>query len=508
VKGAIWSWLFARAGRLRSREGRQLEDAFVFPLVDWAAEAVASHAARLGWTVAVEDTASLRGPLDGLLRSLIVRLLVLHLHSDYRLGHLDSGQPLLDFARRLDSPEHRIRILTAHPGLSRILLSRTIQWVRHGRELFDRLSRDAPDLIVQGFLPNSRIVKRLCLDLGDPHCRARRVSMLRLEGGQDVYYRPRQSSGERILREFSALTEKRPDLLPLFLPRCWVTSDCEWVENVPRASCDTEAGVQRFFRRVGQLGAVFYALGSIDMHADNLIVCGEYPVPIDLETLLSPRFLNEAWWCDTVLKSSFLPVGNGLQRDRSALGSTEPQLSGMRFSYEIEDDGLLREKATRVERVVNRCHPTLMGNTVEPHRYVSDVLFGFRAMYRAIKEERVALQQRVRQVATLRMRVLLRPTRFYIQLLTNLSHPRIVSQSREQRLAYLSGILAGPVGSEFSSGWGIELNDRTTPFCRAMSPCFVSLPGLRTYWTVKPASWTEHWCGLVLWSISKSDLPH
>ena len=40
---------------------------------------------------------------------------------------------------------------------------------------------------------------------------------------------------------------------------------------------------------MGRLTAVFYALGSVDMHVGNVLCCGGRPLVVDTETLLCPR---------------------------------------------------------------------------------------------------------------------------------------------------------------------------------------------------------------------------
>jgi len=59
-----------------------------------------------------------------------------------------------------------------------------------------------------------------------------------------------------------------------------------WTEFIDHASCADEAGFARFFRRAGAWLALFHCFAATDMHQENMIACGDHPVPIDLEMIL------------------------------------------------------------------------------------------------------------------------------------------------------------------------------------------------------------------------------
>ena len=48
--------------------------------------------------------------------------------------------------------------------------------------------------------------------------------------------------------------------------------------------CETEYELQNFYIRFGEILALSYILNATDLHMENLIAYGEYPVIIDLET--------------------------------------------------------------------------------------------------------------------------------------------------------------------------------------------------------------------------------
>ena len=110
---------------------------------------------------------------------------------------------------------------------------------------------------------------------------------------------------------------------------------------------DLEA-VARYYWRAGCLLCLLYAISAIDFHAKNLLACGEYPVPIDLETLCLPDLkdsLSEVAFPmrRSVLRIGLLPewqdIGSGkAAMDFSGFGSTEETLPLSTFESWIHEN--------------------------------------------------------------------------------------------------------------------------------------------------------------------------
>ena len=116
------------------------------------------------------------------------------------------------------------------------------------------------------------------------------------------------------------------------------------MEFIPALPCQEEAERGRFYRRQGSLLALLYVLGGNDIHAENLIASGEYPVLVDLETLLQPGLPRDvsaltqaeadaaAAARSSVLAAGLLPrrvpgVAGGAPVDLSGLGYMPGQLT-------------------------------------------------------------------------------------------------------------------------------------------------------------------------------------
>jgi len=142
------------------------------------------------------------------------------------------------------------------------------------------------------------------------------------------------------------------------------------------------------------------------MHFENLLAAGEFPIPVDLETLFHPIVAekdNDP--AINVFQSSVMPVLLLPQRiygsetyeglDMSGFGAKNGQLYPVWRTLSWEKVGtdemrLVRNKATPMEAVANR--PKLEGEDVAAGEYVEAFVTGFRWVYRLIEERRDELQ--------------------------------------------------------------------------------------------------------------------
>src|SRR5262249_13165750 len=76
--------------------------------------------------------------------------------------------------------------------------------------------------------------------------------------------------------------------LEIRVPRVLDRGSHGWCEFISYRQADDTKILSAFYRRAGELLALAYAIGTTDLHCENLIADGNAPVPIDLETVLQP----------------------------------------------------------------------------------------------------------------------------------------------------------------------------------------------------------------------------
>lgn len=337
------------------------------------------------------------------------------------------------FLRVLGSPERARELFAEHPALTRLLCERARLAVDAGAELLERLAADWQRLSADLF--GGRDPGALCgvEPLGDPHDGGRRVLRLDFSAGGHAVYKARSLAVDAA---YAALLRwlERAGLDPA--PRAPAGIDAgpshgwqEWVEVAP---CTSLAEVERYFRRLGAQLAVLHALHGVDVHQENVIASGEHPRLIDLECLLHPRLggaradavdpmiAETAMGC--VLRVGLLPRADvvfgvdlgGLARDPAGEVDVEAE------DWLADGTDEVRLGRRRIELHPGANAPTLDGRPVRPHEHVDPLADGFACAHRLLCRHRDELLGPGGPLAAftgVAIRVILRPTKVYVELL-------------------------------------------------------------------------------------------
>lgn len=317
-------------------------------------------------------------------------------------------------------------VLARSPVLARLVSAAAERWVHAAGEMLHRLDADGA-LLDDHFAARSgrgRVVA-LRTRLSDPHRGGRTAAWLRFAGGAEVVYKPRSVAMEAgfhdLLRWLDAVGV-RPTLRAL---RVVERGSHGWMEFARPAPCASAAAVERFHRRAGMLLALAYALGAGDLHADNVVACGEHPVLVDLEVLLAtPCALvphadaggaGDALW-ESVLRTGLLPawtpVPGGGARHEGGLASAPADGGDGRGGTALPG------VAFNLPRWGGRAHPAA--------EHPAALAAGFERMHATLREHRDALLAPGGPLAALsegETRMVLRGTRVYTAMLRRLTAP-------------------------------------------------------------------------------------
>jgi lantibiotic modifying enzyme len=234
-----------------------------------------------------------------------------------------------------DRPAHRLgELFKSFPVLADLWTVTIRQWRSSVTEIAARLRKDRAALapLFAGKVPPAKI-QDLRLGLSDRHKDGRSVALIQFSPGQRVIYKPRSGANESAWFSFLAWMNRlgfRPELRLL-----WVLARkayC-WMEFAQAAPCTHQAGVRRFYRRLGGLIAAAYLLKAVDCHRENLVAAGEHPILIDVDALwhVSPAtrkksmaevlsgtgfFPNSRRWSAQSRSSALGPLSRGPHRPR------------------------------------------------------------------------------------------------------------------------------------------------------------------------------------------------
>lgn len=165
-------------------------------------------------------------------------------------------------------------------------LEEEIQYIT---EFLERLNKDYIEIMSNFFSYESKI-RQLSLSLGDRH-KGQSVIKIVSEGGT-FFYKPRSAKIDTVFSCFlEKLTCNNHSILPMLIPKFIDYGSYSWYEGVnfqPLETTDIE-GIKNYYRRLGQILCIIYVLNGGDLHYENIISHGEYPIIIDMEALFTSR---------------------------------------------------------------------------------------------------------------------------------------------------------------------------------------------------------------------------
>ena len=370
-----------------------------------------------------------------------------------RLSHLASRTLAKEIAERArgDEPgaEEILAWLERYPALARLLAQSSLACADVFTELLQRASADRTE-ISRLFNGGAGVggLAALVAWRSDAHDGARCAAFVRFASGLELVYKPRSHAIDLAFARFvdEAAAAGAPGIR---LPRTLARNDYGWSERLVMRDCDDAAGVARYRERQGALAAFVYFVCGMDFHYENFIAFGEWPVPVDLEGLMSlarhvpepearelPRHLGPAGTA-SVLASSMGSYWRAGEDDRALFVASGIAGCGERLWPQKvpvwlgdRDRPKLVWRARRYEYRDNL--PRLAGKAVHLDATgVEDVTRGFRAAYRAIASRRDALcaaEGALTAFAGCPTRVILRDTSEYASVLFwSLAPPHMAS---------------------------------------------------------------------------------
>lgn len=198
----------------------------------------------------------------------------------------------------------------------------------------------------------------------------------------------------------------------------------------------TKAALGRFYFRFGSLVAAAYALNITDLHMENVLAVGAYPVAIDFETAFY-RFPD-------VISPPDVTSSGLIERPGPTAANSGLQGGGScrRWALHPRDE--------RGRQVVGYRRPhfhaanrrsDLSGQLVEPSRFLPELLAGFELGYRVMMREQDRLRGNIEaslQAGDLRVRHIIRFTAHYVVRYFQLLQPTPTPTKERERALRIS----------------------------------------------------------------------
>lgn len=404
------------------------------------------------------------------------------------------------FVQRLRQPEVALEILREYPVLARLVLVAVENWTRNTLELLQRLFEDW-DRIHSEILAGADVGSLVAVqgDAGDTHRQGRAVAILHFDSGQRLVYKPRSLAVEQ---HFQDLLDWLGDqgFEPRFRTLKVVQGeDHGWVEFVKATPCETPEELERFYRRIGGLLAILYSMEATDFHYENLIACGEHPIPIDLEALFHPR-IKTGRGSESVFQGaqreiiySVLRAGLLPQKIWSTRESPGVDLSGLAGgvhqmtprpvpTWEGSGTDRLQLVRKRMEIHGGNNRARLQDELTDPGEYADAILAGFEDAYDLLLEHREEVLSPTGPIAAFErdtVRVIMRATRVYSTLLFESYHPDVLRNALDRDIL-LDRLWAD---IEHFPSLGRAIQSETEDMRHGDIPFFTTQPASRDLWT-------------------------
>lgn len=308
-------------------------------------------------------------------------------------GANSGGPPSLGGLSALLTPPAWDEALSALPALAALLDQTETDWVSALRRLTDSLAAAWPSLgAVTGPLPprpQPGAIIALAPNLSDPHDGGKTTAIVTLRGGGTVVYKPRDLTMEHRFQQLVAWLRAHGagDLLHA-VPVLHRGSDDGWMAFAGHAPCQSMEEIGLYFERAGALLCLVAMLQGTDIHRENIIAQGAWPILVDAETLFQPRPVGTAPESpDLLLRDTGMLPSHGPQTrsDFSALCARSGAATDIRV-HTLEGGS---QSAYCLPEAHNL--PVLDGIAQTAHEHRDRVIAGFTALYRLLLRHRAAL---------------------------------------------------------------------------------------------------------------------
>lgn len=346
----------------------------------------------------------------------------------------------------LSSTAYITKICDTYPVMKELILHQIYQFIEYLCEIERAINRDK-EIIVKKFCSNKSFNKVLDiqLNLSDPHRKGRTVTKIDLDNGYSIIYKPHSLIKEVLLNKIYQLFMEN-SAFKFKLPGVADMQTYGWEEYIEARECNTEDEVKRYFERMGFLLFICYLFGATDMHCENVIASGEFPVLIDVETIpgvVLKEVPHTAEECvskkisNSVIRTGILPTmvwgKNGEGVIVSALGNSTNMKSPFSLPYIKEGfSSDVHISYAKKDISVKGSLPEFQGSTIGAASYCSQIYSGFEAAYRLYMNLQTQMTDIIKLVLEQKGRFIVRHTQQYSMYLNISFYPQFLKSWEER----------------------------------------------------------------------------
>lgn len=328
-----------------------------------------------------------------------------------------------------------------YPVLTRLATTRTCYFVNFIEEALTRLDNNYSEIRKIINEKSTGEIKDIKCCFGDSHQKGHSVIVFTFSNEEKVVYKPRNLKIAQKFNKFISWINENGNLLDLAVTTGIYHDEYSFEKFITYESCHRQEEIKNFYKRFGQLIAIAYTLCGNDFHFENIIAHGEYPVIIDLETLIQPIiprtysdmatttvkvFQNN----ETIMGTALMPlvafVKDGKGVDISALNAKKQKLPyKLLIPSNINTDNMKYELKEYIFEGANNL-PKLNGENCDFKKHSSSIIEGFRNAMSFFYQKKLYLLSEnsvLNEFNGVIVRNVIKPTAKYGSLLEYSTHP-------------------------------------------------------------------------------------
>lgn len=344
---------------------------------------------------------------------------------------------------------NRTEFFKVYPLVEEILQRVIEDYCQNISEIMCRVQKDRQQINKTIFADKNAFESVISFEqLGDLHQGGKCVFSLTLDNNEKLIYKPH---GIKYTEIFQDYLERFYSGQGLKNKRILVVDKKEygWMEYITPEPCHSEEEIKTYYQRLGITLCVCHLMNNRDMHFENIIAHGSYPVLVDLEVFECERKDVQK---DTAskevqyrLRNSVLNIGilpfyienksgkgvnlSGIEADRQKVPYylpfvVNPKTSDIKIEYHRP-----YVQSAQNAPVLNNA-PVLAGD------YTEEIIKGFSGAYTQALKERESLISGLTLMKAVECRYLLRNTQEY-KMLMNLSYWPELLTDQEKRYQHI-----------------------------------------------------------------------
>ncbi len=413
---------------------------FTYPFLHWMQQIIETDIPQ---TSKVDPQAVVSAILEATLQTVLklsVKVLTIEINKLSTHSLLTGNTPearYQNFLNKLQQRQYFTQLVYEYPTMFRMIIEESIQQKTFLLEAVQHLISDFNQIQAQfGVLGALTAIE---MNKGDSHCGKKTVLICGFENGK-VVYKPKPLQVNIHVNQMIEYMNNQGleySIQPLPVLAC---EDYGWQAYIEQVSSMSEAEIEELYYKVGVYLCLLHLLMGSDMHAENIIMSGNNPYFVDLESLFqgydSQSLHEETAYKkvlynikDSVIRTCLLPAKLDKQSNLDISGLTgagDKTISKGKFAFEHNYTDQIKLVRTSYTTTYKKNIPLLNGIRVNPRQYVTSIVKGFEKAYQIItqhKSDFIGEHGWIRNFAKDKVRTIVRNTSDYSTLLNASTNP-------------------------------------------------------------------------------------